>query len=393
MPKNPESQRWANIHAAVEYHFLHRFGHPPSTKVPVNGTEVNLSQILGHIRQRGYPKVCPAETRDLIELYRDMGAFPKRGESGWVDVHAAVEYHVANHFGQPPSTKVPVNGTEADLSQALRSIRQRGFPKDFPAETRDLIELYRDMGAFSEGGRAARGESGWVDVHAAVEYHFANHFGQPPSKAVPVNDIEVNLSKVLNHIRRQGFPKACPVGTRDLIELYRDMGAFPVGSTAKRGESGWADVHAAVEYHVANRFGRPPSKKVPVGDMEVDLSTILSDIRQRGYPKDCPVATSDLIESQSAAGAFGRGSAGSMPKRQPQPVPEMDLDLDPELVQGLGVSGLSAWPGQAGGVATAAALVLPAAGSQHAPAGYAPSGYAPYDPAPGSSSNNRRSHH
>ncbi|SCL63718.1 hypothetical protein [Micromonospora yangpuensis] len=320
MPKNPESQRWANIHAAVEYHFLHRFGQPPSTKVPVNGTEVNLSQILTNIRRLGFPKACPVETRDLIELYRDMGAFPK--------------------------------------------------------------------------GSGRRGESGWADLHAAVEYHVANRFGQPPSTEVPVNGIEVDLSKALSNIRRQGFPEACPAATRDLIELYRDMGAFSRGGSARRGESGWAVVHAAVEYHVANRFGQPSSTKVPVGDMEVDLNQILSNIRHRGYPKDCPVATSDLIESQSAAGAFGRGPAGSMPKRQPQPqpqpVPEMDLDLDldPELVQGLGVSGLSAWPGQAGGVATAAALVPPAARSQHAPAGYAP-----YDPAPGSSSNNGRSRH
>ncbi|WP_175440661.1 hypothetical protein [Micromonospora yangpuensis] len=239
------------------------------------------------------------------------------------------------------------------------------------------------------------GNRRWANIHAAVEYHFLHRFGQPPSTKVPVGDIEVNLSKALSNIRRHGFPEACPAETRDLIELYRDMGAFPNRGRTARGESGWVDVHAAVEYHVANRFGQPPSKKVPVGDIEVNLSQVLANIRLTGYPKDCPVATSDLIESQSAAGAFGRGPAGSMPKRQPQPQPQPvpEMDLDPELVQGLGVSGLSAWPGQAGGVATVAALVLPAAGSQHAPAGYAPSGYAPYDPAPGSSSNNGRSRH
>ncbi|WP_139135770.1 hypothetical protein [Micromonospora yangpuensis] len=321
MPNNPESQRWANIHAAVEHHFANRFGQPPSAKVPVNGIVVDLSRALSNIRRKGYPEACPVETRDLIELYRDMGAFPK--------------------------------------------------------------------------GSGRRGESGWADVRAAVEYHVANHFGQPPSTKVPVGDIEVNLSKALSNIRQHGFPEACPAETRDLIELYRDTGAFSRGGSARRGESGWADVRAAVEYHVANLFGQPPSKRVPVGDMEVNLSQALSDIRRHGFPEACPVATSDLIEFQSAVGAFGRGPAGSMPKRQPQPQPQPvpEMDLDPELVQGLGVSGLSAWPGQAGGVATVAALVLPAAGSQHAPAGYAPSGYAPYDPAPGSSSNNGRSRH
>ncbi|MER7168305.1 hypothetical protein ABT336_19835 [Micromonospora sp. NPDC000207] len=279
MPMRSE-QDWANIGAAAKLHAEQRCGCTPSTRVQVNGAEVDLSAALSQFRNDGFPNHMPRDVRELIESLQSAGVFgaPQRDGRNWEGIRAAVEFHAEHRRGCKPSKKVQVDGGDVNLSQALSDFRRHGYPVGIPADLRDLIESYQREGVF---GRQGRGTQDWGSVRDALNLHAERRRGLAPSRKVSVNGGEINLSQVLAEHRRGSLPKSCPSEIRKLIETYVEEGVLGYGRSAARkpppspnnSSSDWQITTEEVERFLAESSPIPFATGIPVapGDASTNM--------------------------------------------------------------------------------------------------------------------------